>query len=74
MMLKELRTNKGLSQRDLSNLTGISIRTLQAYEQEARNVNEASLDTLTKLALALNCTIAELLTDDTLAENLKKTL
>ena len=60
-MIKEFRKLKGLSQRDLSNLTGINIRTLQAYEQGARNLNKANFDTLLTLSKALDCEIEDLL-------------
>lgn len=60
-MIKEFRQMKGLSQRDLSNLTGISIRTLQSYEQGARDLNKANIETLLALSKALDCKIEDLL-------------
>jgi transcriptional regulator with XRE-family HTH domain len=61
--LKELREQAGLSQSQLSALTGISTRVLQNYEQGVRNLNGAKLVTLLQLCKALGCTLRELVTE-----------
>jgi transcriptional regulator with XRE-family HTH domain len=59
-MLGELREQKGLSQSQLAKASGISVRTIQAYEQGARKLSGASYDNLKKLSDALGVTIEEL--------------
>lgn len=59
--LKILRENAGLSQGKLSELSGISVRTIQHYEQGSRDINKAQGITLLTLANFLNCTIEDLL-------------
>ena len=59
-MLAKLREQKGLSQSQLAKASGISVRTIQAYEQEARKLNGASYDTLRKLSDALGVSVDEL--------------
>lgn len=59
-MLAKLREQKGLSQSQLAKASGISVRTIQAYEQGARKLSGASYDNLKKLSDALGVTIDEL--------------
>ena len=59
-MLAELREQKGLSQSQLAKASGISVRTIQAYEQGARKLRGASYDNLKKLSDALGVTSEEL--------------
>ena len=59
-MLGELRERKGMSQSDLAKVSGISVRTIQAYEQGARKLSGASYDNLKKLSDALGVAIEEL--------------
>ena len=59
--LKKIRTAAGLSQSQLADSAGMSIRTLQHYEQGARDINKAQGLILLSLARALNVTIEEIL-------------
>lgn len=52
-MLSRIRKEKGLSQSELSELTGISLRTIQSYESETRDINKASAETIYLLSQAL---------------------
>ena len=61
MKLQEKRKLAGLSQICLAEKAGISFRTLQDYEQGRRLINKASGEQLRSLAVALDCTIEELL-------------
>ena len=63
-MLKEIREKSGLSQSQLSKATGISLRTLQMYEQGYRNIAHARIDVMLKLCITLNCDIEDLLDDE----------
>lgn len=53
--LKELRNQKNLTQKELSNITGISIKTIQAYEQNYLSLEYASIINISKLCKALSC-------------------
>lgn len=59
--LKETRENKGLSQSQLAEETGLNVRTLQAYERGGNDINGAKLKTLILLSLALECSISDIL-------------
>lgn len=59
--LKELRTNKKLSQAQLSILSGIPLRTIKAYEQGSVDISKAQAETLYALAQTLGCTIEDLI-------------
>ena len=59
--LKRLRCQAGLSQRELAEKSGISLRTIQQYEQRQKNINKAQIDTLISLSKALYCDVRELL-------------
>jgi len=71
MTLADLRKKKGYSQGELSLVTGISKRSIQHYEQGARRIDSANLDTLCTLALALDCTIEDLIEEETLKKKYK---
>lgn len=58
--LKRIRTEQGLTQRNLAEMTGINIRSIQNYEQGKNSLYRASYDRLRKISTALNCEIAEL--------------
>ena len=59
--LKELRESRGLSRREVSQLSGINLRSLQDYEQGHKQIISAKGETLYRLSLALGCTIEDLL-------------
>lgn len=64
MALKETRQNAGLSQRQLSELSGVNYSVLQHYEQGYKDINGAKLRTLLKICKVLNCSLQEILTDE----------
>ena len=67
--LKIMRTGAGLSQRQLSELSGVNLRTIQDYESNGGQViDKASLRTLLNLAKALGCNIKDILEDVELVE------
>ena len=59
--LKSLRKLRGLSQKQLSDLSGVKLRSLQGYEQGELDIRNAQADTLYALAKTLDCTIEELI-------------
>ena len=59
--LKRLRTACGCTQAELSRRSGVTLRSIQMYEQRNKDVNKASAETLYRLAKALGCAIEDLL-------------
>lgn len=59
--LKRLRVAYGCSQKRLSELSGVSLRSIQMYEQRKKDINKASVTAIYSLAKALGCTIEDLL-------------
>jgi len=59
--LKKIRTAAGISQRDLAEASGVSIRMIQLYEQKNRDINKAQATTLEKIARTLGCGIKDLM-------------
>ena len=59
--LKRLRKYCGLSQKDLSIITSIPLRTIQQYEQRQKNINKAQATYIFALAQALNCSPKDIL-------------
>lgn len=53
--LHNLRKTSGLTQKELSELAGVNLRTLQQYEIGSKDINKASGKTINSLALALHC-------------------
>ena len=59
--LKRFRTSYGCSQSELSKLSGVSLRSIQMYEQRNKDINKASADTLYRISKALGCKIEDLI-------------
>ena len=59
--LKALRKRAGLSQRELSELSGVPLRTIQQYEQRQKSINKAQAEYLVQLSQVLCCNVAALL-------------
>ena len=59
--LKLMRKNAGLSQSELAELTGISVRTIQQYEQRQKSINRAQVDYLVRFSQALDCDVMDLI-------------
>ena len=58
--LKMLRQRAELSQRELAELSGIPIRTIQQYEQRQKNINKAQAEYLVALSKVLCCEMEDL--------------
>ena len=46
--------------RELAQQAGVSVRTIQQYEQRRKDINKAQTETLLKIARALVCTVEDL--------------
>lgn len=62
--LQRLRRAAGLSQRQLSQRAGVSLRMIQQYEQRAKRINCAAGTALRALARVLGCSMEALLEPD----------
>jgi DNA-binding XRE family transcriptional regulator len=58
--LQRIRKRAGITQGELANRSGVSVRTIQQYEQRRKDVNKAQLETAMALARALNCQPSQL--------------
>ena len=59
--LQTVRKAVGLSQKELSEKSGVTLRMIQQYEQRAKDINKASASNLFALARALGCKAEDLL-------------
>lgn len=59
--LKLLRENINMTQRELSEQTGIPLKTIQQYEQGQKNINKAQTEYVIRLARVLCCEPEQLL-------------
>ena len=59
--LKTKRLSCGLSQSELAKITGISVRTIQQYEQRVKAINAAKVETVMALAQAMTCSVNDIM-------------
>ncbi len=59
--LKTARKNKGMTQKQLAQQSDVNFRMIQKYEMGERDLKEASVSTVHKIALVLGLTIDELM-------------
>lgn len=59
--LKRIRTVYGCSQAELASLSGVSLRSVQMYEQRHKDINKAGAETVFRPAKALGCTVEDLI-------------
>ncbi|MDO4938601.1 MAG: helix-turn-helix transcriptional regulator [Lachnospiraceae bacterium] len=59
--LKRIRTYYGCSQAELAKMSGVSLRSIQMYEQRNKDINKASADTLYRIARTLGCEMEDLI-------------
>ena len=59
--LQQKRKELGLTQKELAELAGINLRTLQQYENKSKDINKAAVETVLVLAKVLYCDINEII-------------
>ncbi len=59
--LKRYRTLIGYSQKELAEESGVSLRSIQMYEQKNKDINKASALTLLRLSKVLHCSMEDLI-------------
>lgn len=62
--LKQIRKLKGLSQNELANKCNISVKSIQAYEQRTRKLENANRNTILKICEVLNCNLTDILNNE----------
>lgn len=71
-MLKEVRLLKKMTQKELSEKSGVSLRMIQHYEQGAKDIKKAAAETVGKLAEALGCSTDDVIYEDIALEKTVK--
>lgn len=69
--LKQVRQDRKLSQSQLAQKAGLNVRTLQHYEQGTKVFDNAKINTILKIALALDCHIEDILENQDSIDMLK---
>lgn len=59
--LKFMREDKGMSQSELAKASGVSVRSIQDYEQGRKDINRASVVTVLQIAEALDVDVYEII-------------
>ena len=59
--LKRIRCAYGCSQAELAEMSGVSLRSIQMYEQRNKDINRASTYTVFRLSKSLGCSMEELI-------------
>ncbi len=59
--LKRIRKANGCTQKELSEMSGVSLRSIQMYEQRNKDINKAQLASVYRLAKSLGCTMEDLI-------------
>ncbi len=59
--LQTIRKESGLTQLELAKKSGVNLRTLQQYENKAKDINKASIKNISSLAIALGCDVNDLI-------------
>ena len=59
--LKRIRAAYGCTQAELAKRSGVSLRSIQMYEQRNKDINKASAETLLRLSKVLGCTMEDLM-------------
>ena len=61
--LKLIREEKGMTQAELAERSGVNLRMIQNYEQGVKDINKASVVTVLQLAEALGCDVYKIIND-----------
>ena len=59
--LKQIRLSLEMSQKQLSERSGVNVRMIQHYEQGVKDINKAQAITVYRLAQALSCQVENLI-------------
>lgn len=68
--LQRMRTEKGYSQSQLAEKSGVTIKMIQKYESGERDINNAKGITIYKLAKAIECSMETLIEKENVMDNI----
>lgn len=70
--LKTKRMETGISQSQLADKANMNVRTLQHYEQQTKIFDNARIDTILRVCLALKCKMEDVIENPKYIELLRK--
>ncbi len=70
--LRIVRVQRGLSQSELAEKSGVPKKTIQRFEQEPNRIDGTKIKTLCGLSEALECKITDIIEDEELIERFNK--
>ena len=70
--LQKMRYKRKMTQTELSEKSGVTLRMIAAYEQQTKPIEGARIDTLCDLSAALDCGIEDILEDRELVKKYMK--
>ena len=59
--LKRIRVSAGMTQNELSALSGINIKSIAAYEQDPQKINKASSESVYNISDCLGCSMEDIM-------------
>ena len=59
--LQVIRKSCGITQNELAKQSGVSLRSIQMYEQRNKDINKAQMETVNNLAKVLGCKMEDLM-------------
>lgn len=59
--LKRMRVSSGMTQGELSELSGINIKSIASYEQNPEKINKASAESIYNMSDCLGCDMEDLM-------------
>ncbi len=59
--LKRIRSAYGCTQAELARMSGVTLRSIQMYEQRRKDINKASVEALYRISKVLGCTVEDLI-------------
>ena len=59
--LKRVRQMCGMTQKELSEASGVAVSTIRAYEQGSKDIRKAQVDIISRMASALKCDISDII-------------
>lgn len=62
--LKTIRQSRSMTQKQLSELSGVSLRMIQLYEQRQNDINKAAASVINRLSWVLKCNFYEIMEID----------
>lgn len=70
--LKAMRLKRGLSQRELSDKSGVNINTIKALERKSLNIDNSGVKNLYRICKALNCKLSDITESNKVYKMLKE--